>query len=53
MTANEIENANGDDNFVSRDRSPSDSAAGEFDDIVLWLSPHVLKQRMVAAGRLP
>lgn len=53
MTANEIANADGDVNFVSRDRSPADSTAGEFDDIVLWLSPHVLKQRMVAAGRLP
>jgi prepilin-type N-terminal cleavage/methylation domain-containing protein len=53
MTANEIANANGDANFVSRERSPADSTSGEFDDIVLWLSPHVLKQRMVAAGRLP
>ena len=53
MTANEIANADGDDIFVSRERSPADSTSGEFDDIVLWLSPHVLKQRMVAAGRLP
>ncbi len=53
MTANEIANADGDANFVSRDRTPADSTSGEFDDIVLWLSPHVLKQRMVAAGRLP
>lgn len=53
MTANEIANADGDVNFVTRDRSAADTTAGEFDDIVLWLSPHVLKQRMVAAGRLP
>lgn len=28
-------------------------AGGEFDDIVVWLSRHVLFNRMVAAGRLP
>jgi hypothetical protein len=53
MTANEIANADGDVNFVSRERSPVGSTAGEYDDIVVWLSPHVLKQRMVAAGKLP
>lgn len=53
MTANEIANADADLNFVSRERSAADATAGEFDDIVVWLSPHVLKQRMVAAGRLP
>jgi len=53
MSGNEI--ANGDDTiaFVSRAPSPSTSAVGEFDDIVIWLSPHVLKQRLVAAGKLP
>ncbi len=25
----------------------------EFDDILIWISPHVLKSRMVQAGRLP
>jgi prepilin-type N-terminal cleavage/methylation domain-containing protein len=27
--------------------------ARDFDDLLIWLSPHVLKYRMVAAGRLP
>ena len=49
------EQANADDNaiFVSRDPSPPASTAGEFDDVVTWLSPHTLKARMVAAGKLP
>lgn len=53
MSANEIENADGDLIFVSRPPSPSNSSGGQFDDIVIWLSPHVLKQRLVAGGRLP
>lgn len=37
-------------------RTMTDNTAttgGEFDDIVTWLSPNVLFNRMVAAGRLP
>ncbi len=40
--------------FVAR--TPSDSAlapGGEYDDLVQWLSPNVLFNRMVAAGTLP
>ena len=41
--------------FVSR--VPQDESAtgtgGEFDDIVAWLSPNILFNRMVAAGKLP
>ena len=41
--------------FVSR--VPQDAGAtgtgGEFDDIVAWLSPNILFNRMVAAGKLP
>jgi prepilin-type N-terminal cleavage/methylation domain-containing protein len=40
--------------FVTR--VPSDSplaAGGEYDDLVTWLSPNVLFNRMVAAGTLP
>jgi type II secretory pathway pseudopilin PulG len=39
--------------FVSRPPTVAESAVNEFDDIVTWLSPHTLKNRMVAAGRLP
>lgn len=48
-TADTLDNANVD--FVSHPFS--DGAAGEFDDIVTWLSPNILFNRMVAAGRLP
>lgn len=43
----ESENADDDNIFVSKDNSPN------FDDLVIWLSPNVLINRMVAAGRLP
>lgn len=39
--------------FVSHDPAPATAANGEFDDILLWLSPNVLFNRMIAAGRLP
>lgn len=39
--------------FVSHTPTPSSAANGEFDDIVIWLSPNVLINRMVAAGKLP
>lgn len=46
------ETANLDDNktFVSHTPTPSPN---EFDDIVIWLSPNVLINRMVTAGQLP
>jgi prepilin-type N-terminal cleavage/methylation domain-containing protein len=46
-TGNELENANGNAAFVSRGHAP------DFDDLVVWVSAHVLKSRMVAANRLP
>lgn len=39
--------------YVSRVITPIGAPAGEFDDLVTWLSPNVLFNRMVAAGRLP
>jgi prepilin-type N-terminal cleavage/methylation domain-containing protein len=45
--ADELENLDGDDNFVQH------TPAGSFDDIVTWLSASVMLNRMVAAGRLP
>lgn len=59
--ADENQNIGGDEIYVTRTITPlrtpcSDTAAGaycEFDDIVVWLSPNILFNRMVAAGRLP
>lgn len=39
--------------FVSHDPAPVGSSGGEFDDLVLWISPGVLSSRLLAAGRLP
>jgi len=53
------EDANQDGNGSGRDfiiRTTTDNRAavgGEFDDIVVWISPNVLFNRMVAAGQLP
>jgi prepilin-type N-terminal cleavage/methylation domain-containing protein len=39
--------------FVSHERAGETAPNGEFDDIVIWLSPNILYARMIAAGRLP
>ena len=44
---NELENANNNATFVSQLPGPG------FDDVLLWVSPNVLKSRLVAANRLP
>ena len=60
--ADELRNLDLDATFVARDRSPTasgcrDSTAAappcEFDDLLLWVSPHILYNRLVSAGRLP
>ena len=55
LGADEASNANGDFSFVSHSRVADDGTnpSPEFDDIVVWLSPHTLKYRVVAAGKLP
>lgn len=53
-TANSNPNsANNDPVFVSHTPMPLGAANGEFDDIVIWLSPNILYNRMVQAGQLP
>ena len=49
----ELENTNGDTIFVSRVQTGPGAGNSEFDDLVAWLSPNVLFNRMVAAGKLP
>lgn len=48
----EINNTNGDMEFVSQVPTPKGSA-NEFDDMLIWISPKVLINRMIIAGRLP
>ena len=52
-SADELGNTDGNLIFVSRTRSGVNSGAGEFDDLVDWISPYVLFNRMVTAGSLP
>jgi prepilin-type N-terminal cleavage/methylation domain-containing protein len=43
----ELDNSNGGTTFVSHAFTPT------FDDLVVWISPNILFNRMVAAGKLP
>jgi hypothetical protein len=47
----EISNRNADFEFVSH--IPSTLTGNEFDDLVTWISPYVLFNRMIVARRLP
>jgi type II secretory pathway pseudopilin PulG len=49
----ETANLDGDRVFVYHTPTPAGAANGEFDDIVTWLSPNILYNRMIAAGQLP
>ena len=51
VSADEIANGDADRLFVSHTQTAP--GANEFDDIVVWLSPNILYNRMIAAGRLP
>ena len=50
-SADEVENANNDCLFISR--TYSSASGSEFDDLIAWMSPGVLKSRMVTAQKLP
>ena len=52
-SADEITNATAANNFVSRTITAPGAGLAEFDDLVIWLSPNILFNRMVAAGKLP
>lgn len=58
LTDNSATNADEDTNaaatavFFSRDQSNVPNG-GEFDDIVVWIPPYVLFNRMISAGKLP
>lgn len=39
--------------FVSHELMSATAPAGEFDDLMIWLSPNILYYRLLAAGRLP
>lgn len=39
--------------YVAHPPTDDRSSVGEFDDVVAWISPNILFNRMIAAGRLP
>lgn len=39
--------------FISHTPTEAGAAGGEFDDLVTWISPNILFNRMISAGRLP
>lgn len=49
----EKENTDADPSFVSRSPSRAGDAAGEFDDLVVWISDGVLRSRVCPAGGCP
>ncbi len=49
----EVKNMDATDVFESGPRTDIDTAAGEFDDILIWISEYELKAKMVEAGALP
>lgn len=51
--ANEITNANPTTTLVSHAPVGAGGVGGEFDDQLIWLTPHILFNRLVQAGRLP
>ncbi|HWS13359.1 MAG TPA: type II secretion system protein [Rhodocyclaceae bacterium] len=51
--ADEAANLDGNRVFVSHVATAAGGANGEFDDIVTWLSPNILYNRLITAGQLP
>ncbi|RKZ49151.1 MAG: hypothetical protein DRQ48_02550 [Gammaproteobacteria bacterium] len=47
----EVQNTDGDNEFVDKDYSQA--AGAEYDDMLIWISPHILKTMSVKAGMLP
>ncbi|MGA7984614.1 MAG: type II secretion system protein [Burkholderiales bacterium] len=49
----ELANVNSDAAFVSRTSSGSDSTAGTYDDLMVWVPAGVLYSKLISAGVLP
>jgi prepilin-type N-terminal cleavage/methylation domain-containing protein len=49
----ELANVNNDSAFVSRTPSGSDSTAGTYDDLMVWVPAGVLYSKLISAGVLP
>ena len=49
----EAVNLDADPVFVSHSNAQASAPAGEYDDLVIWLSPNILFNRMITASTLP
>ena len=49
----EAANLDNDPVFVSHTPTATGTTGGEYDDLVTWISPNTLFNRLIAAGRLP
>ena len=52
-STDEKANLDGNAVFISHPPTPVEATTGEFDDMVIWLSPNILYGQMVNAGQLP
>jgi prepilin-type N-terminal cleavage/methylation domain-containing protein len=52
-SADELANGDGNATYINRTHSASGAAAGEYDDLLAWLSTAVLLNKMITAQRLP
>lgn len=48
----EVENGNADRIFVARTPTPFNPPAAGFDDLVIWVSPNILYNRLISAGAI-
>jgi len=53
VSPDELANSDGNAVFISRTAGSPDTPAGEFDDMMAWLSTAVLFNKMITAQRLP
>jgi prepilin-type N-terminal cleavage/methylation domain-containing protein len=52
VSADEQENTDGDAFFVDRELSPAGATASQFDDLVIWIPPQILYNRLIAGGAI-
>jgi hypothetical protein len=48
--ADESKNLDNDRVFISHEPAPAGATGGEFDDVVIWLSPSILYHRILSGG---
>jgi len=52
VSADEQENTDGDAFFVDRDFTAAGTSSSQFDDLVIWIPPQILYNRLIAGGAI-